>query len=119
MDNTTANTTPETVDPLDNPKVNRAAYDFGMLVTKIKTDTQGLSLRSLNRILMNVVEYPFNKNVSKLSPKERDIIFHIALANQCKDIMLDSLRQADGVLKEQLEQVKNESLTEGEEKNEN
>lgn len=97
--------TVEEVDPMNTPEVNRAAYDFSKLVLKIKEDTTGLSLRSINRILMNVVEYPFNKNTSRLSAKEKDIIFHIALANQCKDTMLNALKQSDQGLKKQLEEV--------------
>lgn len=96
-------------DPMNTPEVNKAAYDFSRLVTKIKTDTTGLSLRSVNRILMNVVEYPFNKNTSRLSDKEKDIIFHIALANQCKDTMLRALRESDNGIKQQLEELNKSS----------
>jgi len=113
MSQDVATTEVNVVDPMNTPEVNRAAYDFSRLVTKIKTDTTGLSLRSINRILMNVVEYPFNKNTSRLTDKEKDIIFHIALANQCKDTMLKALRESDNGIKQQLEELKESS--EGEE----
>jgi ubiquinone biosynthesis protein UbiJ len=113
MSQDVATTEVNAVDPMNTPEVNRAAYDFSRLVTKIKTDTTGLSLRSINRILMNVVEYPFNKNTSRLTDKEKDIIFHIALANQCKDTMLKALRESNNGIKQQLEELKESS--EGEE----
>lgn len=109
MSQETTTTEATTLDPMDTPEVNRAAYDFSRLVTKIKTDTTGLSLRSINRILMNVVEYPFNKNTSRLTNKEKDIIFHIALANQCKDTMLKALRESNNGIKQQLEELKESS----------
>lgn len=112
------------LDPLDNPKVNRAAYDFGRIVEDLKVDTQDLSLRSLRRILLNVVEYPFNKNTSKLTPKEQDIIFKITLADACKEVMLEALKMSDEGLRLQLEEAqreinetKTEEVKEGETEN--
>jgi len=112
------------LDPLDNPKVNKAAYDFGRIVESLKKDTQDLSLRSLRRILMNVVEYPFNKNTSALSEKERDILYRIALADACKDVMLEALKMSDEGLRQQLEEAqreinetKTEEVKEGETEN--
>ena len=106
-------TTEETVkapvlDPLDNPKVNRAAYDFGRIVDDLRVETHDLSLRSLRRILMNMVEYPFNKNVNKLSQKEQNIIYKIALADTCKDVMLEALKMSDEGLRKQLEEAQKE-----------
>jgi len=112
------------LDPLDNPKVNKAAYDFGRIVDSLKTDTQDLSLRSMRRILLNVVEYPFNKNTTALSNKEKDILYRIALADTCKDVMLEALKMSDEGLRQQLEQAqrelnetKTEEVKEGETEN--
>lgn len=106
------------LDPKDNPKVNRAAYEFGNLVEVIKSEVQSLSLRAAQRLLVTLAEYPFIKGKTKPSKKEHSILLYFLMAEQQKTIMMEAIKLSNEELTEKVlqpiaEELKQEGETSG------
>lgn len=82
---------PDKVDPLNNPKVNKAAYDFQNITKTIKKEVKGLSLRASHRLIAAIVEYPYLVDKRKLTKKEEEIFLYCLMAQQSKSIMNEAL----------------------------
>lgn len=88
--------------PLDNKKVNRAAYEFQNLTKVIRSEVKTLSLRSLSRVLINVIEYPFNTSKAKMTLKEQELFLHILLSSQAKSVMNEAMALSKQDIEEQV-----------------
>ena len=67
------------IDPLDNPEVNKAAYDFSNLVPRIRALSRNLGGKALSRVYMAVTEFPFNSTTPKFRTSAENELFVLTL----------------------------------------
>jgi hypothetical protein len=118
-------TTEQQVDPLDTPEVNRAARDFNMLSTSIKSKVHSLSLRQLKRVIVAAAEFPLADSYPKFqTTTEQELFMQLAHIEGVKAVMKNAIMKSksveqlqkeavDSVVEEVLNKASN-STTEGE-----
>lgn len=100
-------------DPLDNPALNKAAYDFGKLSPIVATHARAMLAKrgkGLYRVFRAIMEYPFANDYTKFKSQEEQQLFMLclhmlsvkgimskALEGQVKDI---ETMAVDGLVKE-------------------
>lgn len=110
---TTEVATEEVVDPLNNPAVNKAAFDFNRLIPQIRTQVGNMSLRQLSRVMIAVAEFPLGNTYPKfISQKESELFMMMLHAEGLKGTMKAAVLANAEALKEIQEQAVKEVVAE-------
>ncbi len=115
---TTETTTTESVDHLNTPEVNRAAYNFQNSMKLIKIRTRSLSKKSMERVFDAVLEFPLSKEEPKFRNQFEHELFILSLnalasKNQMMEAVINDQTQSLNKLKEAEEAMKKEEVTNG------
>lgn len=84
------------VDPLDNPQVNQAAYDFKVCIMEINKLSGNMGKQGLQRVLNAVAEYPLTPTEIQFKvDSEEEKLFTLTLnALAAKHTMMDAVMQS-------------------------
>lgn len=67
------------IDPLDNPEVNKAAYEFSQLAPKVRALAKNMKAGELARVYIAAAEFPFAENYPKFLTNAGQELFMLTL----------------------------------------